>query len=101
MPLILLLIILLLLVGGGGILHGSGNRVLRRRRLSIVLGIVIIYLLFGRNRSGDVSLDQKMQAENLLSSLPLATRYAPNSSQRHNRTAIQYRLDCQSAERSD
>ena len=51
MPLILLLIILLLLVGGGGYYMGPGIGYYGGGGLSIVLGIVIIYLLFGRNRS--------------------------------------------------
>ncbi len=51
MPLILILVVLLLLAGGGGYYMGPGIGYYGGGTVSILLGIVIIYLLFGRGRS--------------------------------------------------
>jgi len=51
MPLILILVVLLLVVGGGGYYMGPGAGYYGGGALDIVLGLVIIYLLFGRGRS--------------------------------------------------
>lgn len=51
MPLILILILLLILVGGGGYYMGPGLGYYGGGGLSIVLGTIIVYLIFGRGRS--------------------------------------------------
>ena len=51
MPLILILVILLLAVGGGGYYMGPGVGYYGGGTVDILIGIVIIYLLFGRGRS--------------------------------------------------
>ena len=51
MPLILILVIVLLLVGGGGYYMGPGVGYYGGGTLDIIIGLVIVYLLFGRGRS--------------------------------------------------
>ncbi len=51
MPLILILVLLLLLVGGGGYYMGPGVGYYGGGTLDILLGLVIVYLLFGRGRT--------------------------------------------------
>ncbi len=51
MPLILILIVILLFVGGGGYYMGPGVGYYGGGGLDLILGIVIIYLIFGRGRS--------------------------------------------------
>jgi len=51
MPLLLILIILLLVVGGGGYYMGPGMGYYGGGTVDIIIGMVIIYLLFGRGRS--------------------------------------------------
>lgn len=51
MPLILILVILLFVVGGGGYYMGPGVGYYGGGTLEIILGLVIIYLIFGRGRS--------------------------------------------------
>ncbi len=51
MPLILILVILLLVVGGGGYAMGPGIGYYGGGTLDIIIGLIIIYLFFGRGRS--------------------------------------------------
>jgi hypothetical protein len=51
MPLILILVIVLLAVGGGGYYMGPGVGYYGGGTLDIIIGLIIIYLLFGRGRS--------------------------------------------------
>jgi hypothetical protein len=51
MPLILILIVLIVLFGGGGYYMGPGIGYYGGGSLSIILGVIVIYLIFGRNRS--------------------------------------------------
>ncbi len=51
MPLILILVILLLAVGGGGYYMGPGVGYYGGGTVEIILGVILIYLLFGRGRS--------------------------------------------------
>jgi hypothetical protein len=51
MPLILILIILLFVVGGGGYYMGPGVGYYGGGTLEIILGLIILYLIFGRGRS--------------------------------------------------
>jgi hypothetical protein len=51
MPLILILVILLLVVGGGGYSMGPGLGYYGGGGLDIIIGLVIVYLIFGRGRS--------------------------------------------------
>lgn len=51
MPLILILVILFLVVGGGGFFMGPGVGYYGGGTLDIIIGLVLIYLLFGRGRS--------------------------------------------------
>lgn len=51
MSLILILVILLLAVGGGGYYMGPGVGYYGGGTLDIIIGLVIVYLLYGRGRS--------------------------------------------------
>ncbi len=51
MPLILILVILLLVIGGGGYSMGPGLGYYGGGTLDIIIGLIILYLLFGRGRS--------------------------------------------------
>ncbi len=51
MPLILVLILVILLVGGGGYAMGPGLGYYGGGTLDIILGLIVVYLLFGRGRS--------------------------------------------------
>jgi len=51
MPLILILVIVLLVVGGGGYYMGPGVGYYGGGTLDIIIGLIIIYLLFGRGRT--------------------------------------------------
>ena len=51
MPLILILIILLLVVGGGGYYMGPGVGYYGGGTVDIIIGLILVYLLFGRGRS--------------------------------------------------
>jgi hypothetical protein len=50
MPLIVILIILLVLFGGGGYYMGPGLGYYGGGGISLILGLIVIYLLFGRGR---------------------------------------------------
>ena len=50
MPLIIILVVLIVIFGGGGYYMGPGLGYYGGG-LSIILGVIVIYLLFGRNRS--------------------------------------------------
>jgi hypothetical protein len=51
MPLILILVIVLLIAGGGGYYMGPGIGYYGGGTVDIIIGLIIIYLLFGRGRS--------------------------------------------------
>ncbi len=51
MPLILILVILLLVIGSGGYYMGPGVGYYGGGTLDIIIGLIIIYLLFGRGRT--------------------------------------------------
>jgi hypothetical protein len=51
MPLILILVIVLLLVGGSGYYIGPGVGYYGGGAVDIIIGLIIVYLLFGRGRS--------------------------------------------------
>lgn len=51
MPLILLLVVLLLVVGGGGYYMGPGVGYYGGGTVDILLGLFLVYLIFGRGRS--------------------------------------------------
>ena len=51
MPLIVILIILILVFGGGGYYMGPGVGYYGGGTLDIIIGLVIVYLLYGRGRS--------------------------------------------------
>jgi hypothetical protein len=51
MPLILILVVLLLVIGGGGFYMGPGVGYYGGGTVDIVIGLIIVYLLFGRGRS--------------------------------------------------
>jgi hypothetical protein len=51
MPLILILLIVLLAVGGGGYYMGPGLGYYGGGTVDIILGLIIVYLLYGRGRS--------------------------------------------------
>jgi hypothetical protein len=50
MGLILLLIVLILVFGGGGYYMGPGVGYYGGGALDIILGLIVVYLLFGRGR---------------------------------------------------
>ena len=51
MPLLLILIVIFLVVGGGGYYMGPGVGYYGGGTLDIILGLVIVYLIFGRGSS--------------------------------------------------
>jgi len=51
MLLILLIVLLVILVGGGGYYMGPGFGYYGSGGLSIILGIIAVYLLYGRGRT--------------------------------------------------
>ncbi len=51
MALIIILIVVLLAVGGGGYAMGPGVGYYGGGTLDIIIGLVIVYLIFGRGRS--------------------------------------------------
>ncbi len=51
MPLIVILIILLLVFGGGGYYMGPGIGYYGGGGLDLIIGLVLVYLFFGRGRS--------------------------------------------------
>jgi hypothetical protein len=50
MPLIVILIILVVLFGGGGYYMGPGIGYYGGGGISLILGVIVIYLIFGRGR---------------------------------------------------
>jgi hypothetical protein len=51
MPLIIILIVLFFVIGGGGYSMGPGIGYYGGGGLDIILGLIIVYLIFGRGRS--------------------------------------------------
>ena len=51
MPLIVILIILLIVFGGGGYAMGPGIGYYGGGGIDIIIGLILVYLFFGRGRS--------------------------------------------------
>jgi hypothetical protein len=51
MPLIIVLIVLVILLGGGGYYMGPGIGYYGGGSLSLILGVIVIYLIFGKGRT--------------------------------------------------